>query len=158
MSSPKHDHNIWGCAPAQQRFTPEATQLPNLVLCERYHIRPSPTESLVFGRWGRHQLPVWCCATTSAAAAEAAAAKSTWYYQRRLYRQLQRHRKCAELWRDKTEADRSDPMKVCKSDVINQTISCIGMLEPTSELHRITAFFIKPWIWRLPSRGKMTRA
>ena len=51
---------------------------------------------------------------TSAAAAEAAAAKSTWYNQRRLYRQL-RHRKCTEFWRDKIEADHSDPRKLWKS-------------------------------------------
>ena len=34
--------------------------------------------------------------------------------QRRVYRQL-RHRKCTEFWRDKIQADQSDPRKLWKS-------------------------------------------
>ena len=60
--------------------------------------------------------------TTSAAASEAAAARTAWYNQRRLYRQL-RHRKCTKFWRDKIEADRSDPRKLWSSAVDVDTFS-----------------------------------
>ena len=51
---------------------------------------------------------------TSAAVTEVIAARWMWYNQRRLYRQL-RHCKCTEFWRDRIEADQSDPRKLWKS-------------------------------------------
>ena len=47
-------------------------------------------------------------------AAAAAAAKEAWYNQRRLYRQL-RHRKSAEFWCRKIDADRADPQSLWRS-------------------------------------------
>jgi len=46
--------------------------------------------------------------------AAAAAAKEAWYNQRRQYRQL-RHRKSAEIWSKKIEADQADPRSLWKS-------------------------------------------
>jgi len=46
--------------------------------------------------------------------AAAAAAKEAWYNQRRQYRQL-RHRKSAEFWSKKIEADQADPRSLWKS-------------------------------------------